>query len=372
MTNLDLNALKAVTDVGRQSVPAPLLPLTSYTREVERTRAAFFTSMDSFPVRVAESVRGHYLDKLSREKGRPTLGEYTPWMVSDLLGINNEAAVARVAIPWMNLYVYTVIIDNLIDRTGLKDSPALLVASGLLLERGLTGLRSLLPNEHLYSEARTFLTEMAYAAVDEVQNHRHKVVGYTDDDVTRLGQKVAGLKLCGAYLLGLAPRNTTRGNDLRVLDVLGTAMQLLDDLGDWEEDWRSGNYTLPLTVTLAKLSDIGIGVDEQRLLTSQTLLTGLVLSGALEQTLARSMQALATCVSQLGPERDTPTHQMLTNLISAGTALRQKSRHTYDSFWSRHQHGTRVNWLEQAMDDPVTTPEIMEIKQNIRIVAQSS
>jgi len=139
------------------------------------------------------------------------------------------------------------LIDDVLDKPQ-QDNGVALLGTNLLLQRGLNEILAALPQRKFAKVAinESFL-EAASAVLRELTIHRHVIVRYSTDELEALGSKVALLKLCATCMLLADGAENDYGALMVPIHALSTGMQLLDDLTDWEEDWREGNMTPLLT-----------------------------------------------------------------------------------------------------------------------------
>jgi len=277
-------------------------PLEEFAEVAKTTREAFITELDSLPPPLDSVAKRSYIERVRQGNGRAVLGEYAPWLIADLCGLGQSAVSPEFLLAWLDIYSYIVFIDAAIDEASLADRSFLLIASGLLLERGIArlGRLSLLGDEML-TAADTYLTETAVAAVKELAEHRSRVQDYSDAAIGQLGSKVAALKLCARYVVLQDPEARLGDLPVSTVDQFCTGIQLLDDITDWEEDWKAGNNTLPLTLTRQRLAARGtLRALKNTGLSRDELLVGLLVTEALEESLGVAIGHLEDSMNTIG------------------------------------------------------------------------
>ena len=151
---------------------------------------------------------------------------------------------------------------------------------------------------------------------------------------------------------------------------LATAIQLLDDLTDWQEDLDTGNLTFPLTFTLERATG---SHSKQNLFRSarrnahDKILLSMVQTGAIEETLTFAIEALkkaAASIRAVGRTGDgVLTHRYVDALISncqyARTAIARYRLNLRDRSDSRNTLRNNANVLAA-------------IRRTLQVVAQKS
>lgn len=285
---------------------------------VRHAREAFLRDIASLPPPLHQSALHAFEGRLSRALDRPMLGEFMPWLVADLLGISEVRPVQEVASAWLHVYLFTLMLDDFIDgRTPPRRRNTEMITASLMLQRGVTRLvlRASNPGEMEQVLNDAFGTTAA-AAHRELAHHRNRIKAFSMSDVTAVGQKVALLRVCLRALEDLVPTRE-RGLLDYALSRLATGVQLLDDLTDWEEDLRGGNFTLPLTILKQRSPEMAGSADADR----ANLLAALLASTALEQTLRAALHALQDTLAELRAVRsEKPAAALvyLENLVASG------------------------------------------------------
>lgn len=283
-----------------QVADASLLPevpagLKEFEENVQRCRARFLGSLASLPAPFGEIARRNYIARMTRGSGRAVLGEYAPWLVASLIGLDDPADVEPIITPWLQIYSFVIFLDAVFDEPGLPEKEALLVTSAILLERGIAAL-ALLPTSspQLFDRVDECFVDTARAALTELASHRAKLRGYSDEDLERLGHKVSIVKLCAYYTLAARGAEGIGNLDLKALEGLFSGIQLLDDVTDWKEDWASTNYTYPLSLCCERLMVRGIArAADPRSLSENELVIGLIVTSSISESLARSRAFLS-------------------------------------------------------------------------------
>lgn len=348
----------------------PRLHLESYRKHVERTRDRFRKCLRSMPQPCREMAKSTYSKRLDESPGKLLLGEYSPWMFSEILECDPQKTSAA-AVAWMHIYLAVLLLDDVFDAGDLpdKDRAALIIASEILVQRGLTMLSKLIgPTElqKIQPVIRRAVEETATAALRELSDHRGTVTHFTRDAMNLVGKKLSMLNICALGVAASSGKLPPRRLGSFVKSS-ALAFQLLDDLGDFSDDWCARSYTLPLTVALEKGYFV-IPHESPRLICRQELLAVLIKSGALEECLAGAIEALGTSLVSLDriAVDGSSARAFFESLRHACNELRGEVAKSRQAFLSR----------SAAVSDPWfvwADARILEsIDSKLKIVAQSS
>lgn len=289
--------------------------LAGLSKNVVTNRQTFLRGLGKLPPEFGNRLADNYNDRLNRARGKPLLGEYAPWLLADMLPLNNRRSALRIAPAWMNLYAYTLFVDDVLDTTKPVDHSHSFLASALLLERGISEISAALPrNAKIRVKLDRYFLEAAQAVFKEINQHRQKLDAYCEDDVSRLGEKVALLKLCASFLLAVDGGSHPEKELLIPVAALATGAQLFDDITDWKEDWQSGNYTYLLTYAFRGLTQLGI-VKSPEQFTATEVLTAIVLTGSLEDSLNRGLGYLKNVRTSPHLRSHSPAEHLLRKMI---------------------------------------------------------
>jgi hypothetical protein len=345
-----------------------------FASEISKMRESLFCEAGNFPVLLRDSVVDNYRCRIKRAKGKPLLGEYAPWILADILHIKDNRAVHDIVPSWMNLYAYTLFTDDILDRGSKIDTAPLLLASGLLLQRGLSDFFKKFPaNESVRIRVDDCFIETAGAAMEELARHKQKLSSFTARNVDHIGRKVSFLKLCATGLLAADGRPDEIIKDLLVpIEYLATGMQLLDDVTDWEEDWQAENYSFLLTKTFSTLR--GIGVEKAlnpRNLSRMEVFTAIVITGALEKCLAKALGYLLRVNVLNAHQRPSRSTQLLDAIIEENTIFKKEVESTR-KILKEIQIDYSENWLEVSTKHPTNRRRLNYLEKKLHIVAASS
>lgn len=261
----------------------PAIELLAQRREaVLRTRRRLCMRMDAIVPRSSEAVE-LLIHQRSVGSDIPPVGELWPWLLADLAGIP-EARIRREAEAWLALYLYSAVLDDALDELGTPQTINPIAAS-LLFQLGLSDLMAL-------SAGTRWARVITDSANRAIRYQAADVRLRTTRGNLRAKRQASAGKNTGymaiAAAIGLGGRvdpSPLVQFSKRVL----LALQHLDDIGDFEADYRSENFT-PLLSSWA-LKDQGESVDG---LSRYDLLERLILTGALETTLRETLDLIGS------------------------------------------------------------------------------
>lgn len=253
--------------------------LATFHNEVAATRSAMLSGVRDLPAPLGQLAFDAIAGRIRRGHGRPMLGEIAPWLIADLLGLRPSSAVRRIALAWLHVYFFVMMLDDAIDRGLSCVGHENLIVGSVLLQRGLVGLSL---NGQMRHVADAAWVETALAGIREIKAIQGRVGGMSQYAPADAGQKLALLKICSAALRSQLPRSASHGIAVdEVIEHIAVGIQILDDVTDIDEDLRDGRVSYPL-------AQIGRSQRKRRRLmagTGEDALWDLMESGCLEKCL---------------------------------------------------------------------------------------
>lgn len=250
-------------------------PLFQFSSKVEASRRLVLEEFAAMPAPFGDVIREQYL---ARASAKNLAGEFAPWLIADLLGARIDDSLDDLAAAWLLLHTYVLMVDDLLDDSAV-DPKLLQIASGLCLQRSLTRLFKAAPAALQATDyIDRFCRQTAEAVTRELQQDRFF-------SRAAIAHRMAVLKLWSVFLLCRMGRSADIAAAETVIDDLACALQLLDDLTDWEEDWRLGRHTKPIAIAIDRGRASGF-VGETP--TADDLFAALVITGAYTETLAEA------------------------------------------------------------------------------------
>jgi hypothetical protein len=348
--------------------------LANFSKNVATNRQTFFRGLNTLPREFETRLSSNYKNRIARANGKPLLGEYAPWLLVDLLPLNNPKVALRIAPAWMNLYAYTLFVDDMLDTNTKNELSKSVLASGLLLERGISALTDALPKDaKVRVKLDRYFLEAATATFKEITKHRERLSRYSQKDISRLGEKVALLKLCASCLLAADGAKSISNELLVPIESLATGAQLFDDVTDWQEDWRAGNYTYLLTRTFQRLKNLGIAREPSQFSQAEVLI-GIVITGSLEDCLRRGLGYLNAVETSSYNKVDSVAKRLLEELIHENSIFQKEvfeTRRFLEQFRTSYKMKTK-DWLKEIRQKKPVQKQITIIAKRLKILAQST
>lgn len=236
-----------------------LLRELPYSDEVLRARNDFLSEIRTMPEPLGTTMSEYVTSRIQRGPSGVLLGEYAPWLIADVFGYYEVERFRSFVGCWLHLYFYTLTIDDQIDQQLYSQRPLLAIASGLVLQKGLRKLRSLESNcrsEVLVDGISEDFEQLALAACKEIR-HREASAIYESDIPEIDSDKARLLNICLRFLSDESTSDRRTAADWEVVKHLLHAIQLLDDINDFEEDWLRGHWTKPIALTIHRMRHDG-------------------------------------------------------------------------------------------------------------------
>ncbi|MBN2226818.1 MAG: hypothetical protein JW763_05595 [candidate division Zixibacteria bacterium] len=256
----------------------PIFPLFERMRnDVTTTREKLFKEL-----MIASPDSGYIIKQFFHEEQSrnltPPLGEILPWLLGELAG-TRKSAIEGVAVGWLGVYIYGILIDRRADA-GRDLNAKEQLASLLLLSLGLKKLYGAVSGT---SYDRSFSEHLATAVrgqLDDLQSNKKL------SSVNRLRYTISknSSLLCAAAAVA-AVTEKPKIPVLRLTKQLRLALQLLDDITDWEGDASLNNHTMLLTEASRYIENKYKGVVALNDIPSSEIAAVLIESGALRRVL---------------------------------------------------------------------------------------
>lgn len=263
------------------------LHLSFLNRKVEENRKLFVEYAKSLPSPLEKILLAHYNDRLIKAGDNPMLGEYAPFMLGDLLSIN-EKFVDQLSFPWFLLYEYSLLLDDLLDNKSRDDWKYELLVSQILLDYSVGCFKIIFgQDQYISSSFDNYRKESVESMLVEMSKSLIMKSEISDQAILDQGRKAAFVKFCATTMVYLDKRRELSRNEQSGIDALCCGIQLLDDVHDVIEDHISGQMNILLnevytwfqkknllTSSLSTIENIGI----------QQLIIGLVYSRGLTKS----------------------------------------------------------------------------------------
>lgn len=345
--------------------------LIEMVSKARSARDVFLNDLEYLPKACQTVVRKQYKARLKDRGGAPLLGECAPWFLSDILAVNEPNKIEKILKPWMELYFHTLLLDDIIDNNDHRTAAPAIIASSLIAERGIRRLHEIFPNNSwiLLKLDECFL-DMAFAAIDEIGNHRNTLQNYTEKDIAKIGKKFSILDFCGAMLLADSKNKIPLDSFLFPISLLSNGMQLLDDITDWYDDWQIRNYT-PLLTEAFQFMNVSTNeiIRYKNILSRNQILAAIILSGSLENCLTKSERFLSEMILHATLETPSVTSRFFSLLLSEVSNFKNMAAISR-KILSQEHHSNGFLRPELYVPNEESIYWISKIDSGIKIIAQ--
>jgi hypothetical protein len=346
-----------------------------FRTDVDLCREAFLKELPKFPPSITDFIVAEYIARAERVTGPPLLGEIAPWILANILGITDYRSVRKIAVPWFFLYLYTLLVDDYLDRSETQhDSSFRWVASGMLLQRGIGDLFVALPTHHekIASLLNSSFNETARAVVSEFVSHRGRIQSYDHRDRAKIGKKNSFAKLLAGVICLSADNPMPSQKQSLAIDHFLQALQLRDDITDWEEDLRSSTYTYLLTTTAERMVQRSNNTNSPiENLPADIVLLSFVLTGSLVSTLELSTSSINRVTTLVDIER-TPLAYYLAYMANTNFRAICFAKSSYAALTTYSQRSKSEDWLSEFVTSPSGLRQIKRIRKTLKVITQNS
>ena len=343
-----------------------------FLSKIYRGRHLYLEELQRLPVVIRRFATDHYQNRVAKTLDNILLGELLPWMIAEWFGCKDESVVDKVCSNWMLLYFSIMLLDDALDAPQPKsfDRERAFVVSSLLQQRGLCGLLAMAKRQdHIRETIDHSYEEVALAGASELRGTNERLGNFSEEEIKSSGRKLSFARICVDAIADQIQAPVERVHDLhRILDNLLSALQLLDDLADWEEDSCPRRATMPLALLEQRRAVHGGGGHS-----SADVLIDLITTRALEDTLQKALELVAKCRNikeqnfQFGSDWWL---RYLNNLNSIGCDVMGELRNARLALTAETQRGYIA--LSEEKRRTATNKVLGKVRKQLHIVAQSS
>ncbi len=258
--------------------------LSTFQTKVKSLRQDLYRHAQSFPSPLNSTLINHYEERVRRACGLPMLGEYAPFMMGDLL-IIKPRTIELLNFPWLLLYEYTLLLDDVIDQPR-KFSQRELVLSQMLLASSLDEFKRVLgDSQQLWAAYYSYQREWLIGSLHEMDLSSHEKTSFPSEVISQQARRAAIAKFCAASLLFLDQHRLPTPREESGIDHFCAGIMVLDDLTDVLEDHIEGRRNFLLETT-REWSNANIPRESitWTTLSIDQLTIGLVYSGAISRS----------------------------------------------------------------------------------------
>ncbi len=211
--------------------------------DIDFIRKEFYDFTDKCNLLIGNALVNHFEDRKQRAGEILMLGEYVPFVFGELFNISKKN-IRKVAFPWFLMYEYSLLLDDLLDEDR-EQWKVELIASQYLLDKSYSSFFNQLGKASFLLDKYNLYREQSFegmlAEIDMENN-----IG----SILLQGRKSALVKFCIASLIELEYNRSISSKEEQVIDNICSAIQLIDDLTDFKEDYSKNQVNLLLRTSL--------------------------------------------------------------------------------------------------------------------------
>jgi hypothetical protein len=274
--------------------------MSNHGEELRRTRLQLLRQVRQISPSLADQVSKILL--MRRSLTNVAIGEVWPWVMGDLVCAPRQK-LREIAKAWLAIYVYSLLLDKACDEpqglTGVEN-----LAGALLFEIGYGDFSKMTSGTPWHQTIRNSIR----VSIRD-QELELRIAGRPN--LLSLKRRACSGKNSGLLMTSaaLAACSNVNGRALgQFTKQILLSFQYLDDLTDFESDWRSKNFT-PLLVYARK----ALKGRENTTTDRAGLLEALVDSGALRIILSTCERSIANTLANFEKRtnKNIPTHSKL-------------------------------------------------------------
>jgi len=278
------------TNLGNVGNPSAIL-FHAHEKNILSVRETLFASISSISVPMAKAAEDILMRKIDQAGGKSTvrLFEIFPWVLKDLADLSWHKT-HDVSVNWLAVYLYVTFLDDHLDsKTNIKAEEFL--GASILAQKGLLNLFKVVHGTKYESLFTNALLSSASSQLTDVLEQAEVKTEQFGKASSASGKNNILIACAGALA---AACNTDSPFIIDFTKKLLLAVQLLDDLADFEEDFSRNNVTILLNDIYERNHDL------QSKYSRKDILSKLVESGSLLNVIKRisnSMQAAKDLLS---------------------------------------------------------------------------
>ncbi|HWR82090.1 MAG TPA: hypothetical protein VN285_02175 [Candidatus Deferrimicrobium sp.] len=220
----------------------PVLPKLEdgYMSRVQSETTLLRKNLDAYglqlPAPLGLALNAHVHERRERCEGRPMMGECAPFLIGPLFSITGSA-VRSVAYPWLLMYEYSLLLDDLVD-TARSNRSNETILSQVLLATSVSEFRNVVGDEvSIWNAYATYRDEWLNAMLHEVNSPADGTDQFSEDAILQHGKKAAIVKFCAACMVFLDKGRLLTVREEQAIDCFCSGVQMLDDVADITEDF---------------------------------------------------------------------------------------------------------------------------------------
>lgn len=256
-------------------------PFPFSNRAIRNLRHKLYQFAGSINGPAGDALASHYSARIRISESRPMLGEHAAFMFGDLFSADDRN-IDVVSFPWLLLYEYALVLDDLADDR-FTEKADLQIVSEMLFENAVREY------EMIFGGDKRLWRSFDYSKTQFFESMEHeKTISVGDGDpfsadlLVQQGRKSALAKICATSLMLVdKDRPLTHAEEVGI-DHICTAVQLLDDVADVAEDFER-RQSNPLLNSARKWVDAHLA-EYKNASNQKAIIMGLIYSGALDRS----------------------------------------------------------------------------------------
>ncbi len=254
-----------------------------YMSDIVLTRQKVGERVSNAAPLVSSGVNNLINSRLVKSKS-PALGEMIPWLLCEMFQLN-KPDVQDIATAWLEIYLYTSFIDDVLDSQRAI-VPNEMLAASYIFQDGIAVLSKIVDGTK-YEE--TFKQSIEQSAENELLDIREGHSLLADKATIAEGKNLILLSCATA----LAASHSLSGDKIvEFTKSILLGLQYLDDVADIEEDYLSKNYSKLLTAALNRSDGIHL-INEGGGLAREEILKLLITTDSLSDLLMDTKDILS-------------------------------------------------------------------------------
>ncbi|MEO6239798.1 MAG: hypothetical protein ABIQ40_00615 [Bacteroidia bacterium] len=299
------------------SNPSQLL-FKSHEHSILSTRQALFSFITekSPAMGVATNKILHRKLEQASKDNLPVMFELFPWIIKDLTGIG-QRKINDISINWLALNLYVAFLDDHLDsKTEIKAEEFL--GASILAHKGLINLFKIVHGTEFEKLFNDSLFSAAHFQLEDVLS-QSKISRNKFSKLKSAYGKNGILIACAGALAAAKLEKADFIIDLTKSMLL--SVQLLDDLADFESDFKQNNITTLLNDVATKRKKKYFPLKRRKII-SDFISTGALLrvTQKVEQSLSTSVTLIENNVS--GRTKSNPSYRFFTTLYVEVVSMR--------------------------------------------------
>lgn len=200
-------------------------------------------------------------------RGSPSLVTYSALLLAEPFGIEDYDTIRKTGLAALCFDQFTHLLDDATDSkdSGLKDSALRYHAANELNLKGISSAHELVRDTSSFNSRLIDYWHQASQGERHLWEHHEKVYPYDSEDMIMLGKRGSMAKVPIAIYSGVDGREEPIKPLETAIENTAIAIQLLDDLFDWKEDFRDSIYTQPIVLAAQKAGRFDSSAIEQGL-----------------------------------------------------------------------------------------------------------